>query len=284
MSTKKRILYDALPLAAAMLALHGYWYGVADRYAVFLYEHYDATPLDATTRGRYFMAGFVAAGLCLLPYLLALWLRGQIARRRQIRYMPSPWQQIWLCSGPIVLISVTLIAMYAGRPHLPLIAALPNGISAAIGMGLLLWAGQLAATQPLEMIWLGLEGLGAMLPLSTVPVLGLMDEGLASPLTQSPYAPVIAVSGPMMGLIWLWIVGQIRRCRTRSLPSAKQLAGMGLLLHYLGFPLLHYLFATPPAYKYITDMANFFAKGIGLQTLTWFVFGSLVWWAGRGRR
>ena len=57
----RRAALHALPIAVFVLGLYGYWFGIADRYAVFLYEHLGATPFDAVTRSRYWMAGLVAA-------------------------------------------------------------------------------------------------------------------------------------------------------------------------------------------------------------------------------
>ena len=46
----------AVAIAAVVGALIVYWFGVADRYAVFLYDHLGAGPFDGVTTSRYWMA------------------------------------------------------------------------------------------------------------------------------------------------------------------------------------------------------------------------------------
>ena len=63
-----------LPITVFLLGLTYYWFAVADRYAVFLYEHLGATPFDAVTGSRYWMAGLIANGFVLVLYTATMWL------------------------------------------------------------------------------------------------------------------------------------------------------------------------------------------------------------------
>jgi len=65
-------------VAAVVLGLFYRWFAVADRYVIFLYEHLGATPFDRVTRGRYWMAGLVAAGMVMVGYGLVNWAVGRV--------------------------------------------------------------------------------------------------------------------------------------------------------------------------------------------------------------
>lgn len=58
----KAALLHAVPICLFILGLFYHWFAVADRYAVFLYEHLGATPFDDVTSSRYWMSGLVASG------------------------------------------------------------------------------------------------------------------------------------------------------------------------------------------------------------------------------
>ena len=77
----RRALLHALPLTLLVLGLFFYWFAVADRCAIFLYGHLNATPFDRSTSSRYWMSGLVAAGAVLVVYTLTNWLMGRLAVR-----------------------------------------------------------------------------------------------------------------------------------------------------------------------------------------------------------
>ena len=72
-------LLHAVPISLFVLGLFYYWFAVADRYAVFLYEHLGATPFDAATSSRYWMAGLVAAGAVMVIYVAVNWSIGRLS-------------------------------------------------------------------------------------------------------------------------------------------------------------------------------------------------------------
>ncbi len=76
-----------------VLGLFYYWFAVADRCAVLLYGHIaagirGAQPFDEMTRGRYWMAGLVAAGAVTVLYTAANWAWGRLAAARRREYDP----------------------------------------------------------------------------------------------------------------------------------------------------------------------------------------------------
>ena len=84
-------LLHAAPICLFVLGLFYYWFAIADRYAVFLYDHLGATPFDAITSSRYWMAGLVASGAVMVAYTGGCWLLGRIAARRRCDYRPPLW-------------------------------------------------------------------------------------------------------------------------------------------------------------------------------------------------
>ena len=86
---------QALPVATLMLALFSYWFAVADRYAVFLYDHDmgplypDTSPFSRVTSSRYWMTGLVVGGMVMVAYAAANWLLGRVVSG----YRPPAWDE-----------------------------------------------------------------------------------------------------------------------------------------------------------------------------------------------
>ncbi|MCP4422626.1 MAG: hypothetical protein GY805_38945, partial [Chloroflexi bacterium] len=61
-------LLHALPVSGLILILFYYWFAIADRYIIFLYNHDmgpvvpDTSPFSRVTASRYWMAALVASG------------------------------------------------------------------------------------------------------------------------------------------------------------------------------------------------------------------------------
>ena len=73
----------ALPVIGVVLGLFTYWFAVADRHAVFLYDHLGASAFDRVTRSRYWMAGLVASSIVMVAAVMALgvtWLRVRVGQ------------------------------------------------------------------------------------------------------------------------------------------------------------------------------------------------------------
>jgi hypothetical protein len=249
-------LVHAVPVTLVVLGLFAYWFGVADRYAVFLYGHLGATPFDEVTSGRYWMAGLVAGGIVMVVYTGANWLLARAARLRRRRHSPPPWWRVWaLCAGPL-LAGIPAITMTLNRPTLPPANALGSTAATLAGLALALMPGAWAAGRPADLAWLALDGLGLLPSLALLRALELPARGLSVGL---PLAYGIAIGGTLAGAAWLGVTTALRAWRRRASPGAGALFASGLCLSYLLIPLAHHLFATPPGYRYITASSNFFA-------------------------
>jgi hypothetical protein len=99
-------------ICLTILALFYYWFGIADRYGIFLYGHLAATPFDEATSSRYWMAGLVVGGIILVVYTIVNWLLGRLALIRYQCYSPPSWPHVWLlCATPLTagILSITMV-------------------------------------------------------------------------------------------------------------------------------------------------------------------------------
>lgn len=267
----RRALIEAGLVAGLVLALFAYWFGVANRHVIFLYEHTAtgiprAEPFDAMTASRYWMAGLVAAGVVMVLYAAAHWLLGWAARRRQLHWAPPPWPQVWgLCALPLA-IGIPAITMTVNRPTLPPGLAAATTAATLLGLALALMPGEWAATRPADLAWLAAEALGLMPALLLLRVVELPGRGLS---VSGTLAWAVAGGGLAAGALWLagmrWLRRWRRAARRKAQPTAGALLAAGLGLSYVLMPLVHHLLGTPPAYRYITTASNFFAFNWGVQ-------------------
>ncbi|MFI5068549.1 MAG: hypothetical protein ACHP9Z_31850 [Streptosporangiales bacterium] len=250
-----RASLQALPVTVFVLALFYYWFAVADRYRVFLYGHFGATPFSAGTVSRYWMAGLVAAGGVLLADTAVNGLAGWLARWRGRRYAAPDWRRVWaLCALPVAA-GILAITLSCNQPTLPLPLAAACAAAALGGLALALPPGALAARRPTEVLWLGLYGAGLTPPLLWLRALELPGQKLASPLT----AALLAGAGLLGGGLWLAGVSSLRAWRRAAPLPARRVFFAGLAVTYLVLPAAHYALLTPPQYPYISVAANFFA-------------------------
>ena len=271
--TWRSALWYALPAVSILLGLFYYWFALADRYAVFLYEHLGATPFDRVTRSRYWMSGLVACGVVMVLYVSANWVLGRLAVRRGDHHTPPEWWRVWaLCAGPLLL-AIPLITMTQNQPTLPLSLALACVLATLAGLALALMPGQWAAQRPVDLAWLAWDGAGLVPVLQLLWALELPSRGV----TSRPVALAASLGGLLFSAIWLLGVSWLRSRRRRPAPSAISFYLAGLCLAYLFMPLLHHLAATPPGYRYITIAGNFIAHSPGLQAFTLVVAGLLSW-------
>jgi hypothetical protein len=263
----RNALGHALAISSSLLALFYYWFAVADRYAIFLYNHLGATPFDERTRSRYWMSGLVASGAILIVYTLFNWYAGRCAGLRYRTYDPPSWWRVWLlCVAPLS-IGIPLITMTANQPTLAWPLALSCAVATLCGLALALLPGAWAAQQPLRLLLLAVTGLGLVPALLLLRAVELPTLGL----TSRSVAYTVAIGGTVLGAIWL--VGmtfvQVRWSKYRF--STLALLSAGLCWSYLLLPLVHYLLFTPPAFRYISVADNFFARTFWAQSLSIFV-------------
>jgi len=268
---RSALLY-ALPATVLVLALFYYWFGIADRYVVFLYYHDmgpvvpDTSPFSAVTSSRYWMAGLVAGGVVMLLYTTAAWLLGRLV----MCYQPPAWWRVWtVCALPL-LIGIAAITMTVNDPRLPLLNAGQTTLATLIGLGLALLPSRMAGEHPGDLIWLAAEGCGFMLILVAVAALGNLPQWLARGRTRWVWMAVTALAVAVAGLV---LVPGLRLWRHTPVPTATTRFLAGLCVAYLLMPLVHHLFATD-GYYYISNSSNFFAPSVPFQFVAWLIAGA----------
>lgn len=279
-------LLEALFITLVVLGLFTYWFGIANRHVIFLYGHVavnipQAQPFDEITTSRYWMAGLVAAGVVMVLYTVSYWVWGRVAAWRKQAIVPAPWWQVWLFSLLPLSIGIPVITMTMNAPTLPLHLAVACVVATLVGLAIALLPGAWAATQPWDLLWLLADGCGLLPVLMLLHAIELPGRGLSlSPTT----AWAIALGGSLAGLLWLVGMSLLRRWRHKAIPSAGALLMAGFGLNYVLLPLVHYLLATPPAYRYISTAGNFFAFTLGLQAVVLLVAIGLALGVTAGRR
>ncbi len=269
-------MLHSIPITLFILALYYYWFAVADRYAIFLYNHLGATPFDAITASRYWMAGLVASGAVMVLYTAAI-----LALSRLFRAFRAPhWWRVWLYCAPPLAIGIPLITLTQNAPTLPPALAAQCAIVALIGLALALMPAMLAARRADELVWLALDGLGIAPVLLLFRALELPSQ-LRSVSVTTAY--IVAFGSIIVGALWLGAMSVARTRFNKPTPDAFVIFVAGACWAYLALPLAHHLFATPAAFRYISASSNFFASSAGLQLLTWIVAAGLAVGATRVR-
>ncbi len=266
----------AIPVTALVAGLYTYWFAVADRYIVFLYYHDmgprvpDTTPFSAVTSSRYWMAGLVAGGMVMMTYAAINWAVGRLAAS----YVPPAWARVWASSAIPLVIVLPAITMTVNSPTLPPLYAAQTTAAALAALAIALATGRMAARQPRELAWLGLDGLAlAVVLLPGVFYYPLLAAGM-EPEAAIRLTPVAAVVSTAFSLA---VISLLRRWRRRPATSFGALIASGVAVAYLFLPLVHHILGTN-GYYYITDSANFFAQG-SHPALMWLAAAVLAWGA-----
>ena len=196
------LLFAAL-ITLVVLMLYIYWFAVANRYVIFLYFHLDSRPLDAETNSRYWMTGFVAGGIVLSLYVMANWILGRLASVRHGNYAAPNWLRLWmLCLLPLVP-SILLVTTRLNTPTLPLNTAAGVVIALALGLALALAPGNLAAERPGALVWLALDSLVLLFPLT---LLHAIEIAYLKPEVVPPIIAIIVVIFSLLaclGVVWI---------------------------------------------------------------------------------
>jgi hypothetical protein len=262
-----------------VLGLFYYWFGVADRYRVFLYGHTTtgippAQPFDAITASRYWMAGLVAAGSVLMLGMAAAWVQHRLTQGRGVTWVPAPWWQVWAICAAVLSIGLPAITMTVNAPTLPPPIAAQCAAATLAGLAAALWLSHGAAVRPDALPWLAADGLGLLPPLLLLRAVELPGRGLS---VSPAVAWGAAVGGCLAGLVWLAGMSGLHHWRGRETPGAGALLITGLALSYLVLPLVHHLVATPPGFRYISTAGNFFAFSPAVQALAVGVAATMAW-------
>ena len=267
----------ALLVSAAILALFCYWFAVADRYHIFLYNHLDATPFDAITTSRYLMAGLVADGAVLVVYGLGCWFAGRLAGVWYHEYRPPAWWRVWLICLPLLCIGIPAITTTVNAPTLSFWLAAACAAVTCIGLAVALMPGDLAARRPGRLLWIALAGIGLTPVLMLLRAVELPQRGL---LTM-PLALLFALGGVVFSAAWMGGMVLVSRRLRRPMPSTAAMLLAAVAINYLLLPLIHHLLFTPSAYRYITSGSNFFAFELSVQIVCWLVASGFALTASR---
>jgi hypothetical protein len=259
-----------------MLGLFYYWFAVADRYVIFLYNHDmppqfpDTSPFSQITSSRYWMAGLVASGFVLVLYSSGNLLLGRLISD----YRPPAWWQVWSLSSLPLAILLPLITMTANRPVLPFGNALPVTLVTLIGLALALSPGRIAAQDPAGLFLLTLDGFGLMLIVlivSQIPrLIELSSRGLVGFI-------VVAILGLAAGFFLLLFSTVIYKWRRKTIPGSFMVLTAGLCVAYPLMALVHHLYVgLTGGYFYISDGDNFFARSLWPNLLAWLLAAAIV--------
>jgi hypothetical protein len=267
-------LLHALPVAALILTLFYYWFAVADRYIVFLYNHDmgplypDTSPFSRVTSSRYWMAGLVASGAVMVLYTTASWLLGRLFAN----YRLPEWWRVWTVCAVVFLVGVPAITMTVNEPTLPVGNTAQVTLATLIGAGLALRPSELAAKRPGELLWLTADGFGLALMMLNLIHIEKVRRWLARGGIWWIRMMVVSL---VVGVVWLFVVTGLGLWRRRRIPKARAMLVAGVCIAYLLMPLVHHLVGTDE-YYYISDSDNFFAQNMVVQLVAWLISGGLA--------
>ena len=268
-------MLHGLPVTSLVLILLYYWFGVADRYVVFLYFHDmgpvvpDTSPFSRVTSSRYWMASLVASGLVLVLYTSMNWLAGRL----RPHYAPPPWKYVWLACAPLFIIFIPAITMCLNMPVLSWSYATLVTVVALIGVALAIIPGSLAARRPWDLVWLAADGWGLALILTTLSQLDDIGRWVASGIDWRVLLSLVILA---FGVGWLLLLTAVRYWRGVFVGDFLALAIAAICVAYLCLPFMHHLLGTD-GYFYITDSDNFMAGSIGLQLVVWAISAFIIW-------
>lgn len=266
------LMIHALAITVILLGIIFYWFAIADRYQIFLYNHLDAIPFDSFTLSRYLMAGLVANGVIVVIYTAFCWFVGSLARIWRQEYVPPSWFGIWLLCLPFLSIGIPAITMTVNKPTLPASIALGCTFTAIAGLALALSPGRLAAQRPGRLLCTGLMGCGLVPMLLFFRAIELPSRDMLTDSTALLFAggSVLIAIGWFAGCVW-----GSRRFKV-TLPSSMATICAAFIISYLFLPLFHHLFFTPHNFRYITSSSNFFAFSISTQAMCWLALVPIV--------
>jgi hypothetical protein len=239
-----------------------YWFALADRYVIFLYNHdmypsqADTSPFSRITSSRYWMSGLVVSGVVLVLYTSINLVLGRLVAG----YRPPSWWQVWSLSAVPLAIFIPILTMNANQPVLPLANALIVTLVTLVGLALALSPGRIAAQSPAGLFTLALDGFGLtpiLYILSQIPrLIELSARGLVGFL-------VVAILGVAAGFFLLLLSTIIYKWRQLAIPGSSRVFIAGLCVAYPLMALVHHLYVgLTDGYFYISDSDNFFARNL----------------------
>jgi|YelNatPaOPRAMG01_1025707.scaffolds.fasta_scaffold72775_2 hypothetical protein len=264
-------LFHALAVSLLILLLFLYWFGIANRHIVFLYEHLGAGPFDPPTVSRYWMSGLVASGMVMVLYTYGNWFWGRVRGIQGRRYLPPAPAKVWASSIPLLIPGILWITTHLNWPVLPLSMALACAGAAAGGLWLALLPARMATTQVAEFLWLSLAGIGLVPALLLLRVVERAGQG-----GKWPTHAAIGVASTLVGALWTFFLAMGYVRWRHKVWRGSHLLVSSLCWSYLLLPLVHHILLTPPGLHYISVAENFFAATPGGQALSLLTAGGLA--------
>jgi hypothetical protein len=275
-------LWHSVPVTSLVAGLMYYWFGVADRYSVFLYYHDmgprvpDTSPFSPVTSSRYWMAGCVASGAVMVLYAAASW-----SLARWPAYRPPQWWRVWVCSAVPLVVAIPAITMTVNQPTLPPLHAARVTLATLVGLALALLPGKWAAERPIGLALLAFDGLALMMVMTGLAGVEYVVYWLASGAMWRVRMLLLSLAAGLLclsiaSLLWvLWRRSSVMSENATPIPNGMAVFGGGLGMSYLSTPLLHHI-AYTDGYHYISDMDNFLARNGVLQVAIFLVAATLA--------
>lgn len=254
----------ALPSCSLILGLFYYWFALADRDLVFLYNHDmgplvpDTSAFSFVTSSRYWMSALVANGFVFGLYSLFVFARN----RWNSDFRPPPLTRILLCCTPVLVAGTLLITMQLNQPVLPFKHALRVVLVVLLGLALALFGAQLARKKLMALVVLGIDGLA-------LSMLNLTSTWLERISTLPAWRLEIVFKLYLFcGLLFLisTLIILWRKIRIKW----SELFLFSLAISYLFGTAFHYVLGTD-GHFYISNSDNFFTRSILLQLFIWVV-------------
>ncbi len=228
----------------------------------------DTSPFSLVTTSRYWMTGLVAVGFVMILYSAANLFLGRLAKT----YRCPDWWRVWVLCGFLLVILIPLIVMTVNQPTLPLAYAVRVIVATLFALVLAFIPGRVAAEQPLEWLFLAIDGFGLMFIM--LNIIGL--ERLPGWIERGAITFIVIVGlAFFIGIVILVFVTAVRTWLRKPGLGPQAIFIAGLCVSYLLMPVIHHLGFTDGHY-YITDSDNFFARTIWLQLLAWLLAAGIA--------
>jgi hypothetical protein len=262
----KRIFEITISMVFILLSILAYWYlfAIADRKAVFLYEHLGSEPFDQMTVGRYWMAGLILSGCLAMIYFFAKLLMRLIYKELQLNKL-----KILIFSSCILFPATCVIMMNGKHPVMPLDIALSSAIALIIGLALGLNYVDLLFKKTKTTLITTIYAAGIVPILILFRVIELPAKGILNEKT----ALLIFLSVLISGFLWLSLANRFTR---KFRIHMKDTLTAGFFAAYVVLPMIHYLIATPKGYPYISSSDNFFPDSYLLRIVNWISVTAIV--------
>lgn len=268
--------FYSIPIIVLVLGLFYYWFGIADRDVIFLYNYHEASlypdtkPFGHITASRYWMSGLVACGAVFFLYSIIQ----LILARFHPNYRAPSINRIWVICAGAFFIGLLIITMTVNNPTLPLDHAILVVFTTNLGLGLALISSRFVVEHTNKLIWLAVDGFGLILIMqSLLLTIDLFSEpdcpgffcGLDI-LFLLPFYIIIFVFGVMLlaGVTFFLIRFKVDTYSMKSILISYCCFG------FLIFPFLGYLLSGGGGLS-IPDSEGIIVHNVPLQVFLWLV-------------